>query len=104
MPLLLLVGCGGATLEQLKGTAASALNCHEARIAYHEINKQVYFVSGCEREATFVQSCQDNFYHQNCRWDLQATVYPVGTAQKERELAEERKHGNAPDPVPPQRP
>ena len=102
--LLLFAGCGGATLEQLKGPAASALSCHESRIAYQKIGKETYFVSGCGKEASFVEQCENNLYKENCRWTLQSTVYPAGTAQKERDLAEERAHGTAPDPTAPMRP
>ncbi len=96
-----LAGCGGATLEQLKGTAASALQCHEAQIDFHRVNQEIYFASGCDREANFVENCDRGLYKTNCRWDLQATVYPAGTAQKERDLAEERRNGKAPDRVTP---
>jgi hypothetical protein len=101
LSLALLAGCAGANLEQLKGTAASALECHEARITFRKVHEQIYFASGCEREASFVERCDDAVYRTHCRWELQTTVYPAGTAQRERDLAEERRHGNAPDPARP---
>ena len=88
--------CGGASLNQLKTSAAFSLSCHEARIAFREISREVYFATGCDREARFVERCEGSF-RENCRWQLASTVYPAGTEQKERDLAEERRHGTAPD-------
>jgi len=90
-------GCG-ASIDQLHTMSAAVLECHVSRMTYDEESSERYFVTGCGREATFLERCDRPIGGSNCRWELAATVYPQGTRDRERALAQERLHGTAPDP------
>ncbi len=95
---ILVASCGGATVDQLHTTSASSLECHESRMRYEQVSSEVWFVTGCGREATFVERCEATMPRQDCRWELSTGVRPAGTKANERALAAERKSGDAPDP------
>ena len=80
--LIVLEGCAGANMTQLRETAtfdllssarAAGQSCDESQISIRKVNN-LLFAYGCGREARYVENCDGG-----CRWQLSDTVWPEGS-------------------------
>ena len=70
-------GCAHATVEQLRKRASFDLDCPEGQITLVEIDPRTTGVRGCDRKATYVETCETGSgdygtYRTNCTWVLNA--------------------------------
>ncbi|AFM14032.1 hypothetical protein [Turneriella parva] len=70
---VLLGGCG-ATPEQLRRRASFDLGCAEEKIELIELDSRTTGVSGCNKKATYIESCAQNTMWKegppDCTWVL----------------------------------
>jgi hypothetical protein len=67
------VGCGGASVEQLRTRAAFDLQCPESSITLVHLDERTQGVTGCGQRATYVESCtmMDGYGGKHdCTWVL----------------------------------
>jgi hypothetical protein len=67
------IGCGGASVEQLRARAAFDLQCPESSITLVHLDDRTQGVTGCGQRATYVESCtmMDGYGGKHdCTWVL----------------------------------
>jgi hypothetical protein len=79
--LLLVVGC---VVEQrpydvLVQRASFDLDCPRSSLRYQKFNEQTIGVIGCQKRATYVESCRGGSLGGECTWILNGTIEPKGT-------------------------
>jgi len=65
-------GGGAGDVHPLTRRASFDFQCPKEQLHYYEIDKRSYGVSGCNRRATYVESCQQG--NINCTWVLNGAV------------------------------
>ena len=75
--LLGLCACATASTGQLSRRAAFDLQCSQKYIVVHAIDEHTRGVRGCQRQATYVQSCRGDGLMEECTWVLNGGVNPV---------------------------
>lgn len=69
----------GASSEQLLARAAFDLECSENELSVVELDERTRGVRGCERQATYVETCQrygDMGHKEGCSWVLNTEKAP----------------------------
>jgi hypothetical protein len=80
LSLLLAVTAGcGASLKDLKARAAFDLQCKEP-LTLTKLNDQSWGVSGCAKQATYVEHCVDPLQPE-CNWVLNSQIQQQAQAQ-----------------------
>lgn len=72
-----------ASITVLQGRAALELGCSPSQLVVHHLDRRTKLVTGCQRRAVYVESCEKRAHHWHCTWLLQ-TIVP------------ERAHASAP--------
>jgi len=57
----LVIGCSGATDQQLRARAAYDLKCNEGHLQVTEIDARTRGVRGCNQQVTYVESCTGGY-------------------------------------------
>jgi hypothetical protein len=70
----LAVGCATTSVNPLTQRAMFDLQCPRENLRYVKIDDRSYGVIGCDKRATYIQSCQGQGWNEECTWVLNGTV------------------------------
>jgi hypothetical protein len=75
--LLGLGACAHAAGNQLQSRAAFDLQCDQRYLYVVALDAQTRGVRGCNRQATYVESCHGEGVFEECTWVLNGAITPV---------------------------
>jgi hypothetical protein len=78
-----MLGCGGASGEQLRARAAFDLNCPSEQIQIVVLDDRTQGVTGCGQRGTYVENCgwRDGYGGKHdCTWILNTDSHPKAKA------------------------
>jgi hypothetical protein len=68
---------GCATTKEvhpLTKRASFDFQCPTDQLLYYELDRRSYGVSGCDKRATYVETCQGQGFSEQCTWVLNGAV------------------------------
>jgi hypothetical protein len=75
--LVCVLAFGCATTKQvhpLTKRASFDLQCPGEQLHYYELSERSYGVKGCDKQATYVESCRGGAWSEECTWVLNGMV------------------------------